>query len=227
MHTRKLVRVTTKVLVVFLAITLQLSAQGNPSHTFKRTTHDARGDRSRVIVYSDSLADNGNIYKLLGFPGPPYWQGRASNGPMAIEDMAAILGMPLLDYAYDAATTGVGNLIDGGDILNIPDANSPTTTASTMAQPSLPDALRSHPGARLQRPKPPSFPMPAVAVPQNLGLPSGNFRAGVLLGSTAAEFPPSDHAVRQTYWPTTDWNHTEKPIARALPRSREHDVVRP
>ena len=33
---------------------------------------------------------------------------------MAIEDMAAILGLPLLDHAYAAATTGLGNLIDGG-----------------------------------------------------------------------------------------------------------------
>jgi hypothetical protein len=112
MHTRKLVRVTTKILVAALAITLQLSAQDNSSRKV-RTLAD-RDERSQVIVYSDSLADNGNIYKLFGIPGPPYWHGRWSNGPMAIEDMAAILGMPLLDYAYAAATTGLGNIIDGG-----------------------------------------------------------------------------------------------------------------
>jgi hypothetical protein len=112
MHTRKLVRVTTKILVAALAITLQLSAQDNSSR--KVRTLAGRGDRSQVIVYSDSLADDGNIYKLFGIPGLPYWHGRWSNGPMAIEDMAAILGMPLLDYAYAAATTGLGNIIDGG-----------------------------------------------------------------------------------------------------------------
>ena len=74
---------------------------------------DARGDRSQVIVYSDSLADNGNISELLGFPGRPYWHGRWSNGPVAVKDVAAILGMPLVDHAYTAATTGLGNLIDG------------------------------------------------------------------------------------------------------------------
>jgi cholinesterase len=114
MNTRKLVRVTTKILVAALALTLQLSAQDNSSQKLKGTTLAGRGDRSQVIVYSDSLADNGNIYKLFGVPGPPYWHGRWSNGPVAIEDMAAVLGMPLLDHAYAAATTGLGNLIDGG-----------------------------------------------------------------------------------------------------------------
>jgi hypothetical protein len=105
---------TLRILVTALAMTLQLSAQENLSHKFKVTMPAGRGDRSQLIVYSDSLADNGNIFKLLGFPGPPYWRGRWSNGPLAIEDMAAILEMPLLDYAYAAATTGIGNLIDGG-----------------------------------------------------------------------------------------------------------------
>jgi hypothetical protein len=114
MYIRNLVGVTAKILVAALAITLPVSAHDNSSRKFKVTTHDDRGDRSQVVVYSDSLADNGNIYKLFGVPGPPYWHGRWSNGPVAIEDMASILGMPLLDYAYAAATTGLGNLIDGG-----------------------------------------------------------------------------------------------------------------
>jgi hypothetical protein len=114
MYIRNLVGVTAKILVAALAITLPVSAYDNSSRKFKVTTHDDRGDRSQVVVYSDSLADSGNIYKLFGVPGPPYWHGRWSNGPVAIEDMASILGMPLLDYAYAAATTGLGNLIDGG-----------------------------------------------------------------------------------------------------------------
>jgi phospholipase/lecithinase/hemolysin len=145
MHTRKFVRVTTKILVSALAITLQLSAQDSPSQKFKRTTPASRGDRSQVIVYSDSLADNGNIYKLLGFPGPPYWQGRASNGPMAIEDMAAILGMPLLDYAYDAATTGVGNLIDSGTPEQVGSLGLPgITTAYNTTIGSIPQKRIRH-----------------------------------------------------------------------------------
>ncbi len=96
------------------AITLQLSAQDSLNLKSKPTTLASGNGRSQVIVYSDSLADNGNIYRLLGFPGPPYFEGRFSNGPVAVENMAAILGMPLTDNAYGGATAGVGNAFDGG-----------------------------------------------------------------------------------------------------------------
>jgi hypothetical protein len=144
MHTRNLVGVTAKILVAALAITLHLSAQDNSSRRFKVTTHDGRGYRSQVIVYSDSLADNGNIYKLFGVPGPPYWHGTWSNGPVAIEDMAAILGMPLLDYAYAAATTGLGNLIDGGSPAQLGSLGLPgITTAYNTTIGSIPhDRIR-------------------------------------------------------------------------------------
>jgi hypothetical protein len=144
MHTTKLVRVTTKILVAVLAVTLQLSAQENSSHKLKATTRGG-GDRPQVVVYSDSLADNGNIFKLLGFPAPPYWHGRASNGPMAIEDMAAMLGMPLVDDAYAAATTGLGNLIDGGTPATIGSLGLPgITTAYNNTIQSIPQDSIHH-----------------------------------------------------------------------------------
>lgn len=146
MRTNKLVHVT-KTLVAALAITLQLTAQDNSSRKFKVMTHDDRGDRSQVVVYSDSLADNGNIYKLFGVPGPPYWRGRWSNGPVAIEGMAAIVGMPLLDYAYAAATTGLGNLIDGGTPEQVGSLGLPgittayNTTIGSIAHDKIPHSL--------------------------------------------------------------------------------------
>ena len=69
---------------------------------------------SSVIVYGDSLSDNGNLYALSGYPPPPYYQGRLSNGPVAVEQLAANLGVPLHDFAYIGATSGVGNYSDGG-----------------------------------------------------------------------------------------------------------------
>lgn len=69
---------------------------------------------SSVIVYGDSLSDNGNLYALSGYPPSPYYQGRLSNGPVAVEQLAAKLGVPLYDFAYIGATTGVGNYSDGG-----------------------------------------------------------------------------------------------------------------
>ena len=67
-----------------------------------------------VVVYGDSLSDNGNLFAATGQPGAPYYQGRRSDGPVAVEQLAAALGTPLLDFAWIGATTGIGNYADGG-----------------------------------------------------------------------------------------------------------------
>lgn len=69
---------------------------------------------SLTVVYGDSLSDNGNVFAATGSPPPPYFQGRVSNGPVAVEQLAVILNTPLTDYAYAGATTGIGNSLDGG-----------------------------------------------------------------------------------------------------------------
>ena len=66
------------------------------------------------MVYGDSLSDNGNLFAATGQPGLPYYGGRFSNGPVAVEQMAASLQVPLIDYAWGGATTGLGNQTDGG-----------------------------------------------------------------------------------------------------------------
>jgi cholinesterase len=71
---------------------------------------------SQVVVLGDSLSDNGNLYNLIGRPGAPYWQGRISNGPVAVEYLAQSLGVPLKDFAVAGATTGVGNIVDYGTV---------------------------------------------------------------------------------------------------------------
>jgi phospholipase/lecithinase/hemolysin len=71
---------------------------------------------TQVVVLGDSLSDNGNLYNLIGLPGAPYWQGRISNGPVAVEHLAQSLGVPLKDFAVAGATTGVGNVVDGGTV---------------------------------------------------------------------------------------------------------------
>lgn len=69
---------------------------------------------SAVVVYGDSLSDNGNLYAAIGYPPSPYYQGRFSNGPVAVEQLATAWGVPLFDFAYGGATTGIGNYVDGG-----------------------------------------------------------------------------------------------------------------
>src|ERR1700744_3603769 len=67
-----------------------------------------------VVVYGDSLSDNGNLFSLIGYPPSPYYDGRFSNGPVAAEQLATALGAPLHDFAVGGATSGVGNYVDGG-----------------------------------------------------------------------------------------------------------------
>jgi len=60
-------------------------------------------EQPTLVVLGDSLSDNGNLFKLIGEPAPPYWEGRSSNGPTYVEQLAQMLGMQLADYAYAGA----------------------------------------------------------------------------------------------------------------------------
>jgi len=88
---------------------------------------------SKVIVYGDSHSDNGNVYRQLGIPGSPYWNGRWSNGPVAVEDLATSLHAPLADNAWAGATTGIGNIVDGGTTTRLGGHNLPGMTTSFNA----------------------------------------------------------------------------------------------
>lgn len=75
---------------------------------------------SRLVVFGDSLSDAGNTFQLTSAPQPPYYNGHYSNGPVWVEDLAPLLGLPTptaslvggpnaTDYAFgDATTTGAG-----------------------------------------------------------------------------------------------------------------------
>ena len=65
-----------------------------------------------LVIFGDSLSDVGNLYKFL-----PYWNGRFSNGPVWIEQLAADLGMLAPtpsslggnNFAWGGAQTGTGS----------------------------------------------------------------------------------------------------------------------
>ena len=82
--------------------------------TMALTSSASAGSFSSLVVYGDSLSDNGNLYSLIGYPPAPYYDGRFSNGPVAAEQLATSLGVPLYDFAVGGATSGVGNFVDGG-----------------------------------------------------------------------------------------------------------------
>jgi len=65
----------------------------------------------RLVVFGDSLSDNGNLYAILGQPtSPPYYQGRFSNGPVFTE----LLGFNAGRYTAGAPVTGSVNYAFGG-----------------------------------------------------------------------------------------------------------------
>lgn len=84
------------------------------------------GPITHLIVFGDSLSDNGNFNAATGRVPPPYWNGRVSNGPVAPEILATNMGLTLLDFAWAGATTGVGNIND------IPTIGTTTTLGSEL-----------------------------------------------------------------------------------------------
>jgi phospholipase/lecithinase/hemolysin len=102
------------------------------------------GPYSSVIVYGDSLSDNGNFFKVIGQPGVPYSNGRSSNGDLAVQDLAKQLGAPLVDVAWIGATTGLGNHMDGGDpttMLKLPGMGTAFLGSQAAIAPMAPTSL--------------------------------------------------------------------------------------
>jgi phospholipase/lecithinase/hemolysin len=71
---------------------------------------------SQLVVFGDSLSDAGNDLQAIGAPLSPYYQGRFSNGPVWVDQLATMLGVPDptaslaggTNYAYGGAETGGG-----------------------------------------------------------------------------------------------------------------------
>lgn len=65
----------------------------------------------KIVVFGDSLSDNGNLYEYLKHQlplSPPYFEGRFTNGPVWIEDLVRSYypnnsNQHLLDYAFGGA----------------------------------------------------------------------------------------------------------------------------
>jgi phospholipase/lecithinase/hemolysin len=63
-----------------------------------------------LFVFGDSLSDTGRLLSLTGLPpSPPYFNGRISNGPVAVEQLADQLGLQIslaTNFAIAGAQTG-------------------------------------------------------------------------------------------------------------------------
>jgi phospholipase/lecithinase/hemolysin len=101
-----------------------------------------------LVVFGDSLSDIGNIAQapFLNEPGPYYWNGRFSNGPVYAETLATGLGLATLarstasggnDFAYGGAKTTGTSFPDNLFVQDIDDQvgkylASRTANASTL-----------------------------------------------------------------------------------------------
>ncbi len=68
---------------------------------------------NRLVVFGDSLSDNGNLFAATGGTQPPapiYWQGRFSTGPTFVE----LLGFNLGRFTAGSPVTGSINYAFGG-----------------------------------------------------------------------------------------------------------------
>ena len=52
------------------------------------------GKVHNLVVFGDSLSDNGNTFVAVGLPKPPYYKGRWTNGLNWVDDFTVIAGLP-------------------------------------------------------------------------------------------------------------------------------------
>ncbi len=82
-----------------------------------------------IYVFGDSYSDVGNAAFATGgaYPGPLYYNGRFSNGPIWIEHVAGAMGLPMApfllsgtDYAVGGAWVTQPQMIDGFTVPDVP-----------------------------------------------------------------------------------------------------------
>jgi phospholipase/lecithinase/hemolysin len=75
-----------------------------------------------LVVFGDSLSDNGNSYAAVGLPKPPYYEGRWTNGYNWVDYFTQITGLPpatayLQDGGTNFAVGGSTSELLGAQIL--------------------------------------------------------------------------------------------------------------
>ncbi|VVQ15477.1 Thermolabile hemolysin [Pseudomonas fluorescens] len=94
-----------------LAALLTLTAStafGSPSYDHLYAFGDSYSDNGAGQTFTRTLATQ-KVKDAQELPGSLYWQGRWSNGPTAVENLAHALKTPLTDYGIGGAKSGNGN----------------------------------------------------------------------------------------------------------------------
>lgn len=91
----------------------QILTTGFVLFTFMLPLKATAASFSQLYVFGDSLSDTGNLFQATGIPpSPPYYEGRASNGPLWVDYLANDLGLTpqqQTNYAFIGATSGSVN----------------------------------------------------------------------------------------------------------------------
>lgn len=127
-----------KHLIIRLLALLFLLACVTPSYSF-----DSFPPYSNIYVFGDSLSDNGNLKAFNQDPTLPVPE-RLSNGPVAVEYVAAALGFTMTPALHLLPIPSVGNnfavagarSIDGDGNETTPDINLPTQVNAFLARES-------------------------------------------------------------------------------------------
>ena len=88
------------------------TATASPTATPAATPTPTAVPISHVYAFGDSFSDNGNLKQLMpsGDSWRIYWEGRCSNGPTAVEVLAARLNVELDNYAVSGAKSDTSNV---------------------------------------------------------------------------------------------------------------------
>lgn len=76
------------------------------------------GKVTRLVVFGDSLSDAGRLkHRMQVFPGPPYWLGRFSNGPVWAEYLERTTSLAVQNRSYGGASINKPHDIDEAGII--------------------------------------------------------------------------------------------------------------
>ncbi|KAJ3156750.1 hypothetical protein HDU86_003516 [Geranomyces michiganensis] len=129
-----------------LALALLGSVYASPS----RRAPDTPAAFERLVAFGDSYSDNGNTFRVTGYPAAPYFDGRYSNGPTWVEHLAnATVGN------NNNNTSGFVNMAYGGAYASKAALDKPlNVTAGEFDPPDLTQQLQYYLGNTTKYPDP-------------------------------------------------------------------------
>ncbi|MFT5274792.1 MAG: phospholipase/lecithinase/hemolysin [Saprospiraceae bacterium] len=92
-------------ILLILALAASFSVRAQPTY-------------SKVVIFGDSLSDTGNISSVIGSLPPPFYNNRITNGPVAVDELTAKLGLNATPSLHlSVAANGYNYAVAGGKIV--------------------------------------------------------------------------------------------------------------